>query len=206
MPCVYFKKKLPSDDDINFEDMLSVDGIITEQGQHIFFSPILNNNALTYDLADSDAYLTLSTLDGDEPYSVILYEKSIALTDDEFETQINGHSILRPSEYDEIKAKYEPFKANFHRYIEAYQRDSNNPIFDRTSLKHFLETVPQSHLQKMDFSSNKQTVRQPFYDVDTQKEFDFVSKTVEPTRISKTDIKTFGKENKGQSNQHTFGL
>lgn len=206
MPAVYFNNKLPDDDDINFDNLVSVDGIVSENGQNIFFSPILNNNDLTYDLADSDAYIVLSALENNVPYSVILYEKSILLSDEEFETQINGLSILRPSLFDEIKAKQEPFKEQFNQYVHEFKLHSNDPYFDRSSLKNFPQDLPTNSLQKVDFSTNNQKRVQPFYDVNSKKEFEKLSKNVDKARISKDDIKHYGKGKKEDSHRmtHTF--
>ncbi|KST87971.1 hypothetical protein LKF67_2485 [Lactococcus lactis subsp. lactis] len=197
LPKRFYDEHLPNDDLFNGHQGDSVLGIVVNDGILTTFSPLLNIAELTYDITATEGYVNLSYEDDEQPDNLIALDKTIILSSEEFSQYIETSAVIPPDEYRVLKHKELEFQEQLRDYIVDYELHPTDPKYRHSSFKFFhqqLEISDTTLVKDDEFMSAEAPYVQPFYNVDTQEEYDEMSQAVDVSRIDNDDRKKYGKE------------
>ncbi len=194
-----YKNRLPSGDFNSKETPQNIPGIVYQKGNSIFVSPLLERYQLNHQLErNKDIFPLLKYKDGSY-HTAIAFDRTLVFQADEFLKYIKEPALLLPIDYQELKDSQYLIKDKLFSYVSDYLAAPNHERFKDSMLHEFKEELEEMDAKEHEESNQKSL---PFFDVDTQEEYDFMAKNVDPSRIAKKDIRDFGEAKKQTINPH----
>ncbi|MCL2113263.1 MAG: hypothetical protein FWH31_04860 [Streptococcaceae bacterium] len=192
IPKQFYEKTLPDDDLFVGHREENVLGLVVNDGQRTYFSPLLNRAELTHPLSDPESFVNLSDRENDPPEDIISLEKTIVLEDEFFDNDVAKQALIPPQEYRNLKARELEYQQRLAHYVLSYQLDANEPRFKNTSLKFFKPQL-EIYESQLELTENDKPLVQPFYDIHSQKQYDLFAHTVDAQRIEHHDREKYQK-------------
>lgn len=184
IPLNYYKNRLPSDDLNLSYSRAELTGITHQRGSEIFVSALVETKDLYYPLTATDTFYALRK-EGESLHGrVVSFDKTLVFKADKFLDYIKEAALLLPEDYQVLKENEAHIRKKFFDYVDGFTAHPQHEKYEHTTLRKFEEELG-IHQEKL-----PNTIV-PFYDVDTQEEYDYMVKNVDRTRISKADIHDF---------------
>ncbi|RZI47885.1 hypothetical protein [Lactococcus kimchii] len=192
IPKEFYEQNLPDDDLFVGHRDENILGLVVNDGQRTYFSPLLNVAELTHPLSDPNSFVSLSDVPNDSPEDIISLEKTIVLEDEFFDQDIAKQAIIAPNEYRNLKVKELEYQQRLSHYVLDYQLQPNDYKFRNASLKYFKPQL-EIYENQLDVLEDEAPLVQPFYDIHSQKQYDLLKHTVDYHRIEHHDREKYQK-------------
>ncbi|AYG02032.1 hypothetical protein [Lactococcus allomyrinae] len=192
IPKQFYEKMLPDDDLFIGHREENILGLVVNDSQRTYFSPILNVAELTYALSDLDSVVNLSDAPNELVEDIISLEKTIILEDEFFDHDVAKQALIPPNEYRKLKVKELEYQQRLAHYVLNYQLEPNEPRFKNTSLQYF-KTQLEIYESQLEVLEDDKPLVQPFYDIHSQKQYDLLEHTVDQQRIEHHDREQYQK-------------